>query len=75
MATKVYNTKDPPYLKKFTDVGETGIPYYFEAYFPPMNKHFFISIAQLVKGKWATIFFDITSRKHVENALRESEYF
>ncbi len=73
LATEVYKTKEPAYLKELTDVGETGIPYYFETYFPPMDKHFAISVAPISKGQWATIFIDITERKKTEQALRESE--
>jgi signal transduction histidine kinase len=51
-------------------VADTGVPYRFEAYFPPLDKYFVISVAPLERGQFATIFFDITDRKRAEEALQ-----
>jgi PAS domain S-box-containing protein len=73
LATEVYDTLEPPYLSEYAGVAESGIPYHFETYFPPMDKYFYISVANLGKGYFATIFFDITETRRAEKALRESE--
>ncbi len=73
LATHVYKVKNAPHLETYADVAETGNPVHFETYFPPMQKHFSISVFSPGKGKFATVFSDITKRKRAEKALRESE--
>ena len=72
-ATEAYATVDPPYLAQYSAVSETGTPARFETYFPPMDKYFYISVANLGGGSFATIFFDVTETRRAEKALRESE--
>ncbi|MBI4978025.1 MAG: PAS domain S-box protein [Spirochaetes bacterium] len=71
LSREAYGTPAPPYLEEFTGVGITGIPYRFETYFPPMDKHFSISVAPWGKNGFATIFSDISERKKQETLLRE----
>lgn len=66
LATEAYGAPAPPYLKEYTAVADTGIPCRFETYFPPLDKHFVISVAPLERGQFATIFFDVTDRKRAE---------
>jgi PAS domain-containing protein len=72
-ASKLYGTDEPPYFEIYKNVAITGIPESFETYFEPMDKHFRISVFSPGQGKFATVFDDITSRRKVEEALRESE--
>ncbi|MDM8529701.1 PAS domain S-box protein [Anaerolineales bacterium HSG25] len=72
-ASDIYGTSEPPYLDIYSRVAETGEPTQFETYFPPMEKHFAISVVSPEKGKFATIFEDVTERKQVEEALKLSE--
>ena len=65
-ASQLYGTDNPPYLDIYATVAETGEPEYFETYFPPMDKHFNISIFSPQKGQFATVFSDITERKKTE---------
>jgi len=44
-------------------VAESGIPRQFETYFPPLDKHFLISVAPFGEDGFATIFFDISELK------------
>ncbi len=69
--TEVYGTSDPPYLTEFSSVASTGVPYVFETYFAPLDKHFQISTVSSGTGYFSTIFFDISTHKRMERALRE----
>jgi PAS domain S-box-containing protein len=71
-ATEIYQTGKPPYLDIYTKVALTGRPVHFETYFPPMKKHFNISVFSPEKGKFATVFSDITERKKAEEQLKET---
>ena len=72
VATEVYGTQDPPYLKEYAAVVESGSPFQFETYFPPMEKHFVISAAPMGDDCFATIFFDITEQKRTQEAIRRA---
>lgn len=69
-ATGLYRTADPPYLDIYGRVALIGVPEHFETYFPPLEKYFAISVFSPGKGKFATIFTDITQRKQAEEELR-----
>lgn len=71
LATEVYKTKEAPYLKEYSQVAETQKPYFFETYFPPLNKYFSISVISPKKGNFDTVFTDITERKKAEEKIRE----
>jgi PAS domain S-box-containing protein len=71
-ASALYGMNAPPYLEIYSQVESSGKPASFETYFPPMNKHFSISVFTPGKGKFATVFQDITERKKIENALNEA---
>jgi PAS domain S-box-containing protein len=72
-ASELYGTGNPPYVKIYADVAENGKPTEFETFFEPMDKYFRISVISPDKGKFATIFDDITERKKAEHELKESE--
>ncbi|KKM95061.1 hypothetical protein LCGC14_1192000 [marine sediment metagenome] len=72
-ATEAYQVDEPPYLDIYSKVAETMKPTYFENYFPPMDKHFSISVFSPKKGRFVTVFEDITERKISEVKLKESE--
>jgi len=71
LATEVYGTILPPYLAEYQDVVSSGIPYTFESYYAPLNKHFLISVSPWDKDGFATIFADITDRMQAEEVLRQ----
>jgi light-regulated signal transduction histidine kinase (bacteriophytochrome) len=54
-------------------VAETQRPEGFETYFPPMDKHFSISVSSPGKGLFNTVFKDISDRVKTAQALQESE--
>lgn len=66
LGSEVYGTSPAPYLDEFSGVPLTGRPCSFETYFPPLDKHFRISVAPLGPRGFATIFFDITDSKRAE---------
>ena len=70
-ATEVYGTTEPPFLEVYARVAFSGRPEIFEAYFPPMRKHFSISAFSPAKGQFATVFQDISERKHAEEELKK----
>jgi len=72
-ASELYATNQPPYLDIYSRVASSGNPESFETYFAPMGKHFSISVFSPGKGKFATVFQDITERKQSEKLLQESE--
>jgi len=65
-ASAVYGTGHPPYLDVYTSVVETGIPVHFETTFEPLLKSLTVSATSLGKGRFATVFEDITERKKAE---------
>jgi PAS domain S-box-containing protein len=72
-STEVYQIESPPYFDIFLNVVETGESTSFETYFSPMNKHFKVSVISPSDGEFITTFDDISDRKRVELALKESE--
>ncbi len=73
LASELYGTGNPPFLEEYTRVSHSGVALSFETYFPPLEKHFIISVISHKRGQFATIFLDITKRKRMEEALRQSE--
>ena len=52
-------------------MAEKGKPAEFETFFEPMDKYFRISVISPDKGKFATIFEDISKRKKAEKEKQE----
>ena len=65
-ASQLYGIGIPPYLEFYAPVADNGEPTEFETYFEPMNIIFRISVISPEKGKFATLFEDITERKRAE---------
>ncbi|MFA6417312.1 MAG: PAS domain-containing protein [Patescibacteria group bacterium] len=70
LATKAYKVKEAPYLKEYASL-ITGKPLQFEVFFEPLKKYFYISACSWCKDCFATLFFDITAIKKIEQELRE----
>lgn len=68
-ATEFYGVPEAPYLEIYSKVADTGVPTQFETYFPPLKKHFNISVFSPSIGSFATVFSDITDLKLAELAL------
>jgi diguanylate cyclase (GGDEF)-like protein/PAS domain S-box-containing protein len=67
-----YQSDPAPYLNDYARVAVTGVPFRFETYFAPMDKHFRISAAPWGKDGFSTIFSDITEQVNNTKALEFS---
>jgi two-component system, chemotaxis family, sensor kinase Cph1 len=65
-ASELYGSGNSPYIEIYASVAEDGGYTQFETYFEPMDKYFSISVTSPEKGKFATVFEDITERKRAE---------
>jgi PAS domain S-box-containing protein len=68
-ASKLYEMTPPPYLDIYSRVALTGRSEQLETYFPMLNKHFRIAVFSPERGKFATVFTDISLIKESEAAL------
>ena len=68
LASEVYGTR-PPYLDIYARVAATGQPTRFDTYFPPMDRHFSISVVSPRVGYFATIASDVTDRQRALDAV------
>jgi len=75
LATELYDAPIPPYLEEYTSVVLTGKPCAFETFFPPLEKHFRISVFSTNPMQFATVFEDITEQKETEKTLRMAHQF
>ncbi len=71
-ASVLYGAGEPPYLEIYARVAESGIAEEFDTAFAPMRKIFHISVFSPSKGRFATVFSDITDQKRAEEALRKA---
>ncbi len=69
LATQLYDTKSAPYLDIYARVAQTGEPEHFETFFAPHQKYYDISVTSPARGRFATIFSDITERKNTEKEI------
>ena len=71
LASELYGTGAPPYFEEFARVAFSRVPYSFETYFPPLERHFHISVFSPEQGFFATVFEDITDRKKTLEQLEK----
>ena len=67
-----YLMEKAPYFDKYAQVVSSGEPTHFETYFAPLNKYLSISAFSPGKGKFVSLYRDITEIKQAEKALFES---
>jgi PAS domain S-box-containing protein len=72
LATEAYGVPVAPYLEEFGAVALSGVSRTIEIYFPPLARHFSISVAPLGPRAFATIFFDITAAKQQALAIENN---
>jgi len=71
LATEAYGRDEPPYLSRYAEVVVTGKRTAFETYYPPMQRHFYITAFSPAPGHFGTVFQDITERKRAEEQREE----
>lgn len=70
VASSAYGTGAAPYLEEYARVAQTGQAYAFDTFFPPMQRHFRISVTSPQQGQFVTVFEDVTERRQAEEALQ-----
>lgn len=73
LGSELYESVEPFYIGIYADVAETGKSTSFVSYYSPLEKHFNITVTSHEKGKFITIFDDITKIKNKQKKLREQE--
>jgi len=63
------------WFEMFGRVASTGEPIRFGRFSASLNKYFEVSAYAPIKGQCAAIFLDVTERKRMEEALRETRVF
>jgi transcriptional regulator with GAF, ATPase, and Fis domain/AmiR/NasT family two-component response regulator len=74
LSTEVYKNSEAPYLEIYSEVVRSGKAVRFEIFFLPLKKYFSISAFSPEKGKFATVFENITERKINELALQQQTH-
>lgn len=74
-ASEIYRTDISQYLSAYVQVTNSGKPFRFETYFLPIKKYLSISVFSPSKGKFATMFSDITERKKSEMEIESLSRF
>ena len=69
LASEVYNSTPPPYLDIYAKVAMTGESHEFTTYYPPMDKHFMISVVSPSKNQFATITADVSAMKQAQDEI------
>lgn len=60
------------FIETYGEVVLSGKPVTFEAYSEPLKRYYLINAYRIKEKRFATVFMDITERKIMEKALRES---
>lgn len=69
LGSAVYGMSPPPYLTEFSNVALTGVPYLYNDYYEPMDKHFNISVVSPWKNCFATITTDVTDIQRIKEMV------
>ncbi|MDO9510511.1 MAG: LytS/YhcK type 5TM receptor domain-containing protein [Bacteroidales bacterium] len=73
-ASKIaYQVSEPPYFSRYSEVANGGNSIIFQDYFEPMDKHFLVSVFSPSKGKFATLFSDVTELRKMEAEVQREQ--
>ncbi len=68
--TEVYQTDEAPFLDIYARVASSGDPVIFEEHIESLKKTFRISVFSPRRGRFATIFEDVTQHKQFEDQIK-----
>ncbi|HPE62991.1 MAG TPA: PAS domain S-box protein [Methanothrix sp.] len=68
-STEIFRSETPPFLEIYSKVDETGYSAKFETFFPLTGRYFRISAFSIGRGRFATIFSDITEQRRMDEEL------
>jgi PAS domain S-box-containing protein len=71
LGSEIYGIEGLKKLEIFVKVVQTGEATKFDDYYPLIKKHFLISVFSPEKGKFVTVFTDITERKRMEEKIKQ----
>ncbi len=69
LGSELFGQTDGQSLKVYSQVALTGKPDHLEVYFKTGQKHLSIHVFSPERGKFASVFTDVTERKNIEVAL------
>jgi PAS domain S-box-containing protein len=70
LATQLYGPGTPPFFDIYVRVAESGEAVSFESYFAPLGKFLQVTASCPARGRFSTVFTDITERKRAEEDAR-----
>ena len=73
LASELYGSGEAPYLDIYAEIAETGSNTSFETYYGPMDRYFRITAFSAEKGRFVTVFSDITEHRRTEQSLKEGQ--
>ena len=71
---EIMPTLDKVFIERYGEVALTGKPQQFENFSEALNKHFQITVYSPERGRFATIFDDVTDRKRSVEDLQDFVY-
>ena len=74
-ATEVYGGTGAPFLKLFGAMAATGQTQKTELYFPALEKYLDISVVPWDQDGFATVFSDVTERRHMQERLQWAAHY
>ena len=73
LASALYGYGTAPNIDIYGKIDETGEPVTFKAFFPPTEKHLLITASRVTKGRFCTLFSDITEQIKLEGQLQQAQ--
>jgi len=72
-ASEIYGTGEAPYLEIYAEVADSSEPVTFETIFERVGRSFRVTAFSPEKGRFATLFADITERRRLEEQAKQHQ--
>lgn len=69
LGSAVYGQNPPPYLKEFSRVALSGVPFNYTDFYAPMDKYFTVSVVSPAKNVFATITTDVSEIQQIKDRM------